>query len=900
MKQLTREAIQRMVGSSLSSTSVGGSGGGGGGGGGGQVDYAAEAGHALTADEATHAASADEATHAGSATEAQNLATDSTDWLKIARKDIAQTIAEVWTFAKGLVATLRSYFNGGVTITKPSGDTGNALVVTGGTGTDTLTVTDDASIGDDLTVSGGVAVGENVLIAGSLGTSAVPVPEAYVDDLNAKNINAKDITTEYLTVTKAAHFFRLVIDELMSNKGAVIITSANAKVFCIQTSSTNYILYFRATDGDGGRIDQSWRHGDRAICQTFDGVHQGENQSVQSKYYWAKVTAVSASTVYVKESTVTPGVASDVKSTPQTDPLYYECHYIRLSFASGDFIGISRPEGGDEVVQLGYDPDDDPSPLTGKLLSARQGAIILSAYETPDTDLTPPLIAQYRGIKTFALSGYRASYFDATSADFIGSFRAIAGGMTVEEEMEAINNDLIDIDKTVGELSIQPNNIWLGLSNKQGIGGANLLQGPVLCQANSAYWAFYGSGVKAFTIDEGADGVNICGAKIDISPTGGVPAALTTSINGSIAQTLTLKPSTTYVLSLYVRNSDYNPDAKAADQNTQTNMLGLMVYNHTADEEVTCISAGMTDQGESTKTTDSGEGYGRGVFVIKDSKWHRIWFVFATPATVTGTHSIIFRAHRNGSEYMGNDWRMRMPKLEAGLTPTAWSAINDSLSETGINIERGEITLRGNKVSFQNSAGSLATPKIWIDPTSGALNAVDGNFQGTVKASIIYQRRDVVAVGDINPGNTDVDSTDILDACTDGVLPNILILINDSDGDTNLPADLHNFYKEVHLPAASSFKGFEMDVYATPMLKSSSVYYRYIKITNDDGDFQNILGGYNMGHIAGFNPTSYTFTKFQDLNDTDLLHIRIVSMQFGTAWKWVIMNMENVSSYSSN
>ena len=39
--------------------------------------------------------------------------------------------------------------------------------------------------------------------------------------------------------------------------------------------------------------------------------------------------------------------------TPQTDPLYYECHYIRLSFASGDYDGTSRPEGGDEVVILG-------------------------------------------------------------------------------------------------------------------------------------------------------------------------------------------------------------------------------------------------------------------------------------------------------------------------------------------------------------------------------------------------------------------------------------------------------------------------------------------------------------------------------------------------------------------
>ena len=90
------------------STVVGGSGSGGSGG--GSADYADEAGHAQTAEEATHATSADHATSTA------NLDTNSTDWQKILRKDVADTAAEIITFAKGIVSTLVSKFKAGILI----------------------------------------------------------------------------------------------------------------------------------------------------------------------------------------------------------------------------------------------------------------------------------------------------------------------------------------------------------------------------------------------------------------------------------------------------------------------------------------------------------------------------------------------------------------------------------------------------------------------------------------------------------------------------------------------------------------------------------------------------------------------------------------------------------------
>ena len=45
--------------------------------------------------------------------------------------------------------------------------------------------------------------------------------------------------------------------------------------------------------------------------------------------------------------------------------------------------------------------------------------------------------------------------------------------------------------------------------------------------------------------------------------------------------------------------------------------------------------------------------------------------------------------------------------------------------------------MKADKVTFSNSDGTV-TNKISIDPTTGTLNAVDGNFSGVVKASTLY------------------------------------------------------------------------------------------------------------------------------------------------------------------
>ena len=345
---LTKEKGKRMWGNGFGAGSSGsdGSGGSGGGGEGGSMNYATEAGHAREAD---HAASA------------AKLDSNSPDWNVIARKNVEETIAETWTFAKGLIASLKSYFNAGIQ------------------------------------VIGGI-------IADTIGRSDSRVDKIWAKDLDVTNINAKNTTTENLVVTKEAHFFKLVIDELLSNKGAIIISSANCTAELVvpdnQQSPTYFDVYFSTVDRDGNSVSNPWREGDQAICMTFDIGGAGTFEHVSNRYYWRLVTAVESNVEYPAGSGAT-------------------YHRVRLSNVSGEYEGSTTPDVGDDIVQLGYRGND---------ADYRKSAIILSAYPTMDAAVTPPSLCFYRGISTFALSDYRKTYMDAANNDFYGNFRVYADG----------------------------------------------------------------------------------------------------------------------------------------------------------------------------------------------------------------------------------------------------------------------------------------------------------------------------------------------------------------------------------------------------------------------------------------------------------------------------------------
>lgn len=146
---------------------------------------------------------------------------------------------------------------------------------------------------------------------GEIKADKVGTKELTTDDLNAVKgwigaLNSKSITTEYLNVTKQAHFFELVIDKIRSVGGQMIMTAANCVVDYAKAVDANgnylenlddsnakaYDIFWLGSDASGRSVTNDWKVNDQAICQSFNNVSTGANYDVSNKYYWRLVTEI--------------------------------------------------------------------------------------------------------------------------------------------------------------------------------------------------------------------------------------------------------------------------------------------------------------------------------------------------------------------------------------------------------------------------------------------------------------------------------------------------------------------------------------------------------------------------------------------------------------------------------
>lgn len=225
-----------------------------------------------------------------------------------------------------------------------------------------------------------------------------------IDSLSGDDLSFTDATLETLTVTKSAHFFELIIDQIKSTQGQIIITPANAKFDKVDSAPSSYYrCYWKNEDGDK-QIGNVFEVNDQVVCQTFN-VTTGTSYDASNKYYWALVI-----------------------NTGSTEIDGEQYHYIDISKTDKHNASNGVPEVGDEVAQLGNRNRTD-----------RQAAIIISAYNSQflDSEIVAPSIVQYSGINNFTLATHRTNVISKGFNQFKGKF-STESGSDIEQMIEDI------------------------------------------------------------------------------------------------------------------------------------------------------------------------------------------------------------------------------------------------------------------------------------------------------------------------------------------------------------------------------------------------------------------------------------------------------------------------------
>lgn len=179
------------------------------------------------------------------------------------------------------------------------------------------------------------------------------------------------LEVDRLLVRKTAEFIKLVIRELQSVGGEIVLSPASMKINKVDflqkgtllpeygTYPLRYDVYRCSflTKRNGEEITNPFAVNDLVRCQTFN-IKEGTTANAKNKYYWRRVTMVGAD-------------------------------YIDILALSGGNYGDSQPEVGDELVQMGNTTD-----------VARQSVLYLSAYGDDS-----PSIKLYKGVNDYTLAG---------------------------------------------------------------------------------------------------------------------------------------------------------------------------------------------------------------------------------------------------------------------------------------------------------------------------------------------------------------------------------------------------------------------------------------------------------------------------------------------------------------
>lgn len=509
------------------------------------------------------------------------------------------------------------------------------------------------------------------------------------------------LEVDRLLVRKAAEFVRLVIRELQSVGGEIVLSPAAMKISnvvyfekgvylpeyeALPLRYNVYRCYFSQKKGDE-EIENQFVEDDLVRCQTFN-VKEGVSENVKNRYYWRKVYKVGKD-------------------------------FIDVLADFGD-TGSDVPQAGDELVQMGNVYDTD-----------RQSVVVLSAYGAD-----APSLKMYEGVDSYSLENKEVFVLSRKEMFAIADkFRFITRNANGE----------IKSTQSFAELVMSVDGLRTTVDgNKSEVDGQITLMSSQITQTANR--------ITALTQQQTAMGNKI--SKIEQSTEKiSLQVETTTNLKNCIVGSAFRKWD-----SYTTNNSNYpvtfhnggvgglrflRISSVGASANTWAG-ISLDCAGMKANTRYTCSVwfRTRTKPDSEVYMRVSGKSSASGTFSIYSTQWFTPtgstdeWTLykwsFTTPASVyavkvdlvvlkNGTIHLCRPMIMEGTEYGG--WSLSpYDKTEAG-------ELESNLKSTGIDIENGKITATADKFEIRNNSGET-TASVNKD---GLLEVGAGLFSGLIR-----------------------------------------------------------------------------------------------------------------------------------------------------------------------
>lgn len=478
-----------------------------------------------------------------------------------------------------------------------------------------------------------------------------------------------------LLVRKTAEFIKLVIRELQSVGGEIVLSPASMKISKVDflpkgtllpeygTYPLRYDVYRCSflTKRNGEEITNPFAVNDLVRCQTFN-IKEGTTANAKNKYYWRRVTMVG------------------------TD-------YIDILALSGGNYGDSQPEVGDELVQMGNTTD-----------VSRQSVLYLSAYGSDS-----PSIKLYKGVNDYTLDGkeiFVVSRDEIYALASMFKLKVKDGSTTKEMTLAEL---VLNVDGLTSTVATNKQEIENRVSKIEQTTDKILLQVETTTNLKNS---IVGSALRPW--DEITKIAAALSQTVTITSGGGVGGSnyATFSASGASANTYTglyfkdvrVTAGKTYVFSVWTK---------------LVNLLDKGAY----------YSIKRYDNGTEGAVVKSGN------FVPSLNKWNLFTTTFTVPGGCTkllleiavrknGAINMCRPMIMEGTEYGG--WSLSpYDKTEAGK-------LESGLKKTGVDIENGKITATADKFEVRNNSGEVTASV----NEKGEFEAYSGLFSGFVRKKL--------------------------------------------------------------------------------------------------------------------------------------------------------------------